>query len=207
MWPRRPQWSGIARGASHPHDNPRRDFMHTIDRQRDQLARAGIADVPAPDLSWLSGDISGLGLDERPLLLLVPGGSAHRPEKRWPAGRYGELAAAYLARDWQVAVLGSGLEADIAAEIRRMAPATLDLAGRTGFGELASLGRKAAHAIGNDTGPMHILSAAGAPSTVLFSSASDPDLTRPVGPRVTVLRRQRLADLAMAEVAATVAAE
>src|SRR6266568_3426199 len=33
----RPEWSGIARGASHPHDNPRRDSMHTIERQSDQL--------------------------------------------------------------------------------------------------------------------------------------------------------------------------
>ena len=54
MWPHRPQWSGIAKGSSHPHDNPRRDFMHTIDRQREQLAFAGISDVPLPDLSWLS---------------------------------------------------------------------------------------------------------------------------------------------------------
>ena len=48
LWPRRtPEWSGIARFASHPHDNPGRDLMHTLDRQADQLRRAGIAEVPA----------------------------------------------------------------------------------------------------------------------------------------------------------------
>ena len=50
----RPPWSGIARGASHPHANPARDRMHTLDRQREQLAMAGIPAVPSPDLSWLT---------------------------------------------------------------------------------------------------------------------------------------------------------
>ena len=38
----RPQWSGIASGASHPHDDPRRDDLHTIERQAGQLRAAGI---------------------------------------------------------------------------------------------------------------------------------------------------------------------
>ncbi len=37
----RPEWSGIARGASHPHANPARDLMHTLDRQAEQLRCAG----------------------------------------------------------------------------------------------------------------------------------------------------------------------
>jgi ADP-heptose:LPS heptosyltransferase len=207
MRPSRPEWSGIARGASHPHDNPRRDFMHTVERQREQLARAGIDETPLPDLSWLTGDISGLGLDGRRLALLVPGGAAHRPDKRWPAAHYGAIAADFVGRDWQVAILGGPTEAQIAQEIRQAAPAALDLTGRTDYGMLAALGRRATYAIGNDTGPIHILSAAGCPITVLYSAASDPELTQPVGPSVTVLRRERLADLSPAEVAATLMLE
>src|SRR5579864_8576173 len=71
MAPRPPAWSGIARGASHPHDNPDRDRMHTLDRQAEQLARAGITQVPAPDLSWAARDIAHFALPPR-LLLLVP---------------------------------------------------------------------------------------------------------------------------------------
>ena len=40
-------WSGIASGASHPHANPDRNLMHTIDRQADQLRMAGISETPA----------------------------------------------------------------------------------------------------------------------------------------------------------------
>ena len=35
-------WSGIAPGGSHPHANPDRNVMHTLDRQADQLRMAGI---------------------------------------------------------------------------------------------------------------------------------------------------------------------
>src|SRR5579872_7416613 len=62
---RRPEWSGIARGASHPHANPARDAMHTLDRQADQLNRAGIEAVPVPDLGWAVGAIERFDLPER----------------------------------------------------------------------------------------------------------------------------------------------
>jgi ADP-heptose:LPS heptosyltransferase len=62
------------------------------------------------------------------------------------------------------------------------------------------LGAKAALAVGNDTGPLHLAAAAGAPTIVLFSKASDPTLTAPRG-RVTILQSDRLADLPVAKVA------
>jgi ADP-heptose:LPS heptosyltransferase len=68
-----------------------------------------------------------------------------------------------------------------------------------------ALGKVALRAVGNDTGPMHLLAAAGAPATVLFSAESDPVLSAPRGANVTVLQRADLAALDVAEVAATLA--
>ena len=67
---------------------------------------------------------------------------------------------------------------------------------------VAGVLREAAFIIGNDTGPMHIAAAAGCPSLVLFSAASDPALCGQRGPSVAYLRRPRLADLAVDEVEA-----
>ncbi|MGA3404033.1 MAG: glycosyltransferase family 9 protein [Acetobacteraceae bacterium] len=84
-----------------------------------------------------------------------------------------------------------------------------DLTGQTGFGDLADLGRAAIMAIGNDTGPMHLLATAGCPSLVLFSGDSDParcaPRAPPGAPRVRVLRRHDLATLTPAEVITEVA--
>jgi ADP-heptose:LPS heptosyltransferase len=199
---RRPEWSGIARGASHPHANPARDRMHTLDRQAEQLRMAGIARVPPPDLAWAATDIARFELPER-LLLLVPGGAAHRPRKRWPVERYAALASFAAERGVVPVVLGGAQEAPLGAAIARHCRAARDLTGETGFGELVALGRRARQAVGNDTGPMHLLVAAGCPATVLYSAASDPALTAPRGADVAVLRHDDLAELPVEAVAAT----
>jgi len=198
----RPEWSGNVRGCSHLHSGPERETMHTLDRHKDQLAIAGIADVPPADLSWADADISSFGLAPR-FALLVPGGSAHRPAKRWPVDRYAALAAELAGRGVQPVVIGGPGERDLAEVITARCPAALDLAGRTGLFEIPALARAAAGAVGNDTGPMHMIAAAGCPSVVLFSAESDPARTAPRGGNVTVLRRDDLADLPLAELAAT----
>jgi ADP-heptose:LPS heptosyltransferase len=194
----RPGWSGIAAGCSHPHANPARDAMHTLERQREQLEMAGIGAFPPPDLGWLQG--TQFDLPAR-YALLVPGAAAHRPAKRWPVERFAELARILAGRGMPPVVLGSAAEAPLAAAI----PAAIDLTGRTGLADLAALARGAALAVGNDTGPMHLLAAAGCPCLVLFSAASDPALTAPRGPGgtwPTVLRMPDLAELTVERVAA-----
>ncbi|KAA2213313.1 glycosyltransferase family 9 protein [Teichococcus oryzae] len=197
----RPDWSGIARGASHPHDNPARDQMHTLDRQQDQLRRAGIAHFPQPDMRWLEGDLSGLGLPGR-FGLLIPGASPHRPGKRWPVEHFAALAAALPV---PVAVLGGPGERALAEAIRRAAPATIDLTGRTDLLQIGALARRADFAVGNDTGPTHLVAAAGCPTVALFGAESDPALSAPRGPAVAVLRHRPLAGLDRAAVRAALA--
>lgn len=192
----RPEWSGIARGCSHPHANPRRDTMHSIERQAEQLAMAGIDTVPAVDVSWLDADISKYGLTGR-YVLLVPGGAIHRPRKRWPRERYAALAERLSAEGLRPVLLGTEAESEVLRAVARRCSDALDLCGRTDYAEIAALARGAAGAVGNDTGPMHLIAAAGCPSVVLFSDASDPALSAPRGPAVTILREPRLADLSV----------
>jgi ADP-heptose:LPS heptosyltransferase len=198
---RRPEWSGRVRGATLRHTNPRRDHMHTADRQADQLKVAGIASVPAPDLSWVRADVARFGLSRR-YVLIVPGGAAHRPAKRWPSRSYGELSRCCVELGIEPVVIGALPEAGLAAEIAALCPAVRNLCGETSIADIAGLARGAAGAIGNDTGPMHVIAAAGCPALVLYSGDSEPDLTKPVGADVAVLRRANLADLPVDEVAA-----
>jgi ADP-heptose:LPS heptosyltransferase len=201
---RRPEWSGIAPGASHPHDNPVRDHMHTLDRQADQLRRAGIAAVAPPDLTWAATDITRFALPQR-FIILVPGGAAHRPEKRWPVEHYAALAARIAAAGMVPVVIGGAGEASLGAALSAACPAARDLTGKTSFGDIVGVAHEAQRAVGNDTGPMHLIVAAGCPATVLYSDASDPALTAPRGHDVIVLRRPSLAALTVEEVAATLA--
>ena len=195
----RPEWSGIAAGCSHPHDNPDRDFMHSIERQDEQLAAAGITDVPAADLSWVAADTARFNLAPR-YMLLVPSAASHRPAKRWPAAKFAELAGRLAGDGVEPAILGGQGDRALANEIKAAAVAIRDLTGLTTIADIAVLARNAAGAVGNDTGPMHMIAAAGCPSVVLFSADSDPALTAPRGPAVTVLRHDALGALSVDEV-------
>lgn len=205
-----PRWSGVAFGCALRHRNPDRMRMHTLERQAEQLRDAGVwPDAPtapgtaaAPDVSWMLALEPVVPLEAlvelRPVALLVPGAAPHRPAKRWPADRFAELAR--LLRDMGLAVLVIGGTAEIALgqDIAKV-PGAVNLVGRTDFAGLAALGARAALAVGNDTGPMHLIAAAGAPSVCLFSADSDPALCAPRG-AVTVLREPDLADLPVAKV-------
>jgi ADP-heptose:LPS heptosyltransferase len=201
----RPEWSGIAHGCSHPDRNPDRNRLHDIDRQFDQLRAAGVTETFPADLSWTGADLTRFALPDR-IALLVPGSSAHRPTKRWPARRYAELARALLTQAITPVILGTREESALARDIRGGVPGAIDLTNRTSLPDLASLARAACLAVGNDTGPMHLIAAAGCPSVVLFSRDSDPALTAPRGRSVSVLRRPDLTDLDFSPVLAALAA-
>jgi ADP-heptose:LPS heptosyltransferase len=198
-----PEWSGIAPGASHPHANLGRDPQHTITKQAEQLMMAGIHPVPLPALP-AGEDVLPPELADRRFALLIPGSSPSHPGKRWPAQRYGELALALGRRGLLPVVVGSKSEQGLGEAIRRVAPETLDLTGKTELGDLVSFARAAAVAIGNDTGVSHIAAAGGAPLIALFSGESDPARCAPRGTSVTVLRRLPLAELDTATVLAAV---
>lgn len=207
-----PEWSGIAAGCSLPHKNPDRNRMHTLERQADQLKYAGIwpdaptepGTAPKPDLSWVLPKPSQVrpvpgAVKPKPYALFVPGGSAHRLDKRWPAERYGQLGKILFERGYDIVIIGGPQESALARQIQRSVGQARDLTGRTDFARIAVLGAKAALTVGNDTGPLHLAAAAGAPTVVLFSSASDPELAAPRG-HVTVLRSGNLTDLSVAAV-------
>jgi len=197
-----PEWSGVAKGCSHPHKNTERGKLHTLERQAEQLQDAGIDNIPAADFGWAVGKIEKFSLPSK-FALLVPGGAAHRPEKRWPAEKYADLAMHLAVNNITPVLLGGAAEADVLSDILTKCPEAIDLSGKTSLTDLASLGASAVLAIGNDTGPLHMIAAVGCPVTVLFSAASDPARARPRGADVTVLREDNLANLAFLKVLET----
>jgi len=209
-----PDWSGVAPGCSHPQTNPDRETMHTLDRLADQLFEAGILEhcpigaAPLPDLSWVRMSQKDpprlqpayFGL-KQPYGLIIPGASAHRPEKRWPAERFGELATKIIERGVTPAIVGHHDEKEAAAAILRVEPRAKNLVSRTDLFQLAALAERAAFSVGNDTGPMHIAAAAGSPCVVLFSSESDPDRVCPRGRGgVMAIMAESLAAMTVAQV-------
>ena len=200
FWPdHAPEWSGVARGCSLPHANPDRNFMHTMDRQAEQLAIAGLSVSSAPVFSWIRGDIYRFNLKER-FVILVPGGASHRTAKRWPLECYNALARELEAKRLVPVIIGSETERELGNEVLADCDMGHNLAGQTSLEDLFLLAREADYAVGNDTGPMHIFAAQGCKTLVLFSNESDPALCAQRGKNVTILRRTSLANLNVKDV-------
>ena len=198
----RAEWVGAARGCSHPLPAAgRAPELHPLERVALLLAAAGIDEPPPPALPWLEADVVRFALAGR-YVLLVPGGAPHRPEKRWPVDQYAALARSLTRRRAIPVVIGTAAEKALARDLVAGCQGARDLTGETTLAEVHALALGAAGAVGNDTGPMHLIAVAGAPAVVLFGGASDPRRSAPRAPNVAVLRRDPLSGLSVGEVEA-----
>jgi ADP-heptose:LPS heptosyltransferase len=197
----RPPISNVSRFATHGYTDKARHTKHALENLRLQLAICGL-EVGMPDVSWLVDDVSNLQ-PPGAYALLVPGGAAHREDKRWPAEQYAALAHELVQRGIVPLLIGTDAESVAIQSIANRVPKAVNLCGKTTIAQLATLAREAALAVGNDTGPMHVIAASNCPSTVIFSHASDPARSAPQGAAVTVLREQNLADLSVDRVLVT----
>jgi ADP-heptose:LPS heptosyltransferase len=191
-------WVGNARGCRYHIPDPT-EPMHIAELRRRQLALVGIPDPGLPDLGFLQSDTARFNPPDR-FALLVPGGAPHRPAKRWPTSEFALLARHLLQRAITPLLIGRSAEQDEITAILAAAPGARSLCDQTSIADLATLARQAAVAVGNDTGPMHIIAAAGCRSVVLYSAESDPRKVSPRGEWVTILQRPSLQDLRAADV-------
>lgn len=94
--------------------------------------------------------------------------------RRWPAKRFGAVAAAEARAGRQVIVTGGPGEAGLAARVAALAglPGSASLAGRTDLAQLAAIVGAAGRVVCGDTGVAHLATALGTPSVVLFGPTS-----------------------------------
>jgi ADP-heptose:LPS heptosyltransferase len=199
LFKKKPEWVGTAKGASHRNTDHSRTAGHAFDGHVQTLKLAGIKDVRIDRLEWMQASTNAFPL-KPPYVLLVPGCAPSRPEKRWPAAHYGRLAKLLHSLGYQPLVLGTRSEAEAAQDILKICPESIDLTNQTDFKQIAVLAGNAAGAIGNDTGPVHLIAATGCPSLILFSHASDPVRHAPKGEYVTIMRKENIAEISPEEV-------
>lgn len=201
MQPRPPEWVGAACGASHRNASAARTAGKAFDGHRNTLMRAGLPDFTPDPLDWMTGDMTRFNPPEK-FVLIVPGCAPTRPEKRWPVAHYAQLCNRLYAQGLTPVLLGTQAEADVTNEIAAACPGARNLTGQTSFYDLAALARAAIGAIGNDTGPMHLIALTGCPTLMLFSTARGSNPTRhgPLGSHARVLSAAHLDSINITQV-------
>lgn len=146
--------------------------VHVIDKNLRLLRTLGVDDrrIVFPfarvESRALAEVRSALG-DGRPFALINPGGAW--PNKRWPAERFGEVAA--FLRDVRglasVVLWGPG-EEPLARTVADRSRGAARVAPPTSLGDLLELSRAASLMVSGDTGPLHIAAAVGTRVVAIF---------------------------------------
>ena len=127
---------------------------------------------------------------ERPLLVICPG-AEFGDSKQWPAQHYAALSAQRVAAGWQVWILGSAKDSQVAAKFQAGIPEpqrehVIDLTGRTSLAQAIDLLSLAEAVVSNDSGLMHVAAALQRPIVALYGSTSA-DFTPPLADNVQLL--------------------
>ena len=160
----------------------------TLAERKDEPPRRPLPD-PRLTVDTVARDaaVARLGLvTTKPIAAFAPG-AEYGPAKRWPARHYATLARDLVARGYAVWLFGSPKDAEVTAEIRRLAGgACVDLAGKTTLEEAIDLMSLAACVVSNDSGLMHVAAALDRPMAALFGSSS-PAHTPPLSAKARVI--------------------
>ena len=160
--------------------------IHAIDRYLKLAALMGgdTSQVSHPMPPYPSDSPLLSSLPER-FCIIAP--SAGKEANRWPAERFGKLAAGLPLPS---VVISNKADAQIVDEVVAASNGmAINLAGKTGLKELVALIARAHFFISNDTGPMHIAAALGIPVFAIFGPAN-PVRTGPYGTIHTIIQEQ-----------------
>jgi heptosyltransferase-2 len=108
-----------------------------------------------------------LSLEKSSRMAVLAPGSVW-PTKMWTKLGYAETAQALIAEGWRVIVVGAPNEKVICDEVVTISPQATSIAGRTSLYESAEIIACADLVICNDSGAMHMASAAGVPLVSVF---------------------------------------
>lgn len=171
--------------------------VHPVDRYLASTAmlgiEAGAADFSFPIPPEAEARIDGLldyyEIAKARIVVLAPG--TNWDTKEWRREGFAELARHLIDKGCAVILIGSERERALCEQVAKLAPGAIDLAGETTLPELAALIRRAALAVTNDSGPLHLAVALGRPVVSVFGP-TDPVWAGPYRRDGAVLR----ADLA-----------
>lgn len=120
------------------------------------------------------------------ILALCPG-AEYGPAKRWPVEHFASVARTKIQQGWQVWILGSAKDRDVAEQIDQLADLQCrNFAGVTQLGEAVDLLSLADVVLSNDSGLMHVAAALDKPLIALYGS-SDPHFTPPLHPLAQII--------------------
>lgn len=147
-------------------------YQPEIVRYLEVVALVGArTNLVAPRLPVTDADLAEAravaGEPARPRIAIHPGATDAR--RRWPTERFAQVADGLVADGYEVVVTGTAGERDLVDRVLSATRSTVrPLVGALSLGGLAGLYRDCAAVVSNDSGPLHLAAAVGAPTVGIF---------------------------------------
>ncbi len=206
-WARIPIRCGYARDGrswllTHPAPVPRAGEIprHECYYYLELLRRLGLLrDLPRVEqitLAWPPSREAGrerlavlCGGSRHDLVVGISPGAAFGAAKRWLPSRFAAVGRVFAAQGAAVVLFGAASERALAeAVMAEIGAGAVSTAGRTTLSEFLELVVGCDLFLTNDSGTMHLASAAGVPVLAIFG-ATDEIATAPLGPRVRIINK------------------
>jgi len=160
--------------SRHPQDAEQNAF----ERLNETLAAAGLPTAKAAerlhpsgrDQDAVSAWLAKNGLQEKRFVLMHAGSSRAWLSKRWPKKHFLKLATLFEAAEIRTVWIGAEDDREVNRSLSENIG--IDATGSFSLMQLFLLGDRALFAVTNDSGPMHILAAAGIPVFSFFGPTS-----------------------------------
>ncbi len=192
-------WSGNRQGGKYKYQPINSEQMPIIDRIVNQLKLIGIDSCEKPDINWMI-DNNVKDLPKNNFVILLPGSSPKHKHKRWPAEKFAELSNSLKNQNIDSIIIGqSKSEGNEINKIKLLSPNAIDFSDKD-LSFLATAASQAIGAIANDTGPTFIVAAAGCPVTWILSNHTNPNITKLVGSKVNILKKDDISKISVEEV-------
>lgn len=176
---------------------PLREYL----RQQVEMLGVDMSAGHFPNLEWAAADVSHILENTRiedGFVLLNAGSAARHPGKRWHL--FPQLIAALAERNITAVTAPGPDEADLCANLP--APMLMDGDKFLTLNQVVGLARHCGMVIGNDTGPTHMMAAAGTKGVALFGSDYSPAWQTGVADIYEVVEKPLLSDITVDEVLA-----
>jgi len=108
------------------------------------------------DFTWLEEDVTSLGLENKKVVLVIPGVSKSGQYKQWPSENYIELCLNLELQGYGICLVGTKHDQESTKPILSFCKNVINLINKSPPEVIYSVAKKSKLIISNDTGPGHI---------------------------------------------------
>ena len=108
------------------------------------------------NFAWLEEDMTSLDLENKKVVLVIPGVSKSGKYKQWPSANYRDLCLYLESKGYHICLVGTKYDVESTSPILNVCKNTINLIDKSPPEIIYSVAKKSNLIISNDTGPGHI---------------------------------------------------